>query len=165
MKILYPLILLLVLSFNATAQTDNAAISISSESSSNSKWNSQETEVKNILGLQIGLTDPTIGMSYERLFSPNFGAEFTIGLIGVSIGPKLYLPSLSSGKVNFHTGIIVGAGFFAEGYFGYLPIGISRITKSKWMLSFDIGPHTGNDFSNIDSKVAPGARLKIGKAF
>jgi hypothetical protein len=165
MKILNPLFLLLVLSFNGIAQTDNVVFSNSSESSSNSKWNSQETEVKNILGLQVGITDPTVGMSYERLFSPNFGAEFTIGLIGVSIGPKFYLPALSSGKLTFHTGLIVGAGFFAEGTFGYLPIGISRLTKGNLLISFDIGPHTGNAFSNIDSKVSPGARLKIGKAF
>jgi hypothetical protein len=139
------------------AQTDKIASSETLENATIS--------VKNILGLQVGITDPTIGMSYERLFSPNFGAEFSIGLIGISIGPKFYIPSLNTGKVVFHTGIIVGAGFLAEGYFGYLPIGISRITKRNLMISFDIGPQTGNIYSNEDSKVAPGARFKIGKAF
>ena len=165
MKILFPLLIIIGLSNSAIAQIDNTENSISTEIGLKSRIKSQDTEVKNLLGLQLGLTDPTLGMSYERLFTSNFGAEFTIGLIGVSIGPKLYLPSLTSGKVNFHTGLIFGAGFLAEGWFGYLPIGISRITKSKLSLSFDIGPHTGNVYSNDNSKFAPGARLKIGKAF
>lgn len=123
---------------------------------------SGSTTVKNIASLQIAVTDPNLGASYERLFTSHVGAEISVGLIGISLGPKFYFPSVHTEKVVFHTGAIVGWGWFAEGVYGYLPLGISRLTNRNFLLSFDIGPHTGNVFS---PEFGLGARLKVGKAF
>ena len=163
MKIRCFLFLLLILSINAQAQIDNTTTTKSPENNSNFTGRSQAKPVKNVVGLQAATSDPIFGASYERLFSSKVGAEVSIGLIGVSLGPKLYFPSVHSGKVNFHTGAIVGWGWFAEGAYGYLPIGISRLTKHNFLLSFDVGPHTGNVYTN--SEIGPGARLRVGKAF
>ena len=170
MKIINPLLLIFFLSLSAAGQTYNSTSSLPFENDSKQKGKSQtfepkeSNEPKNILGLQVGITDPTLGISYERLFSKNFAAEVSAGLIGFSIGPKIYLPSLRPGKMSFYTGVIVGAGSLAEGRFGYIPIGISRLTKTKFSMSFDIGPHTGNVFNDTGS-ISPGARLRIGQAF
>ncbi|MDN3688906.1 hypothetical protein [Cyclobacterium jeungdonense] len=119
--------------------------------------------VKSVLGLQIGIAEPILGLSYERLFSSKLAAEVAIGLICVSIGPKVYFSPVRPEKVNFYVGVIGGAGYFSEGSYGYLPIGISRLWKNYIMLSFDVGPHTGNVYS--DGEFGPGARFKVGKAF
>lgn len=123
----------------------------------------REERVKSVLSLQIGIAEPLLGLSYERLFSTKVAAEVAIGLIGVSIGPKLYLFSVLPEQVNFYVGVIGGAGYFSEGAYGYLPIGISRLGKNNFMLSFDVGPHTGNGYSN--SEFGAGARFRVGKAF
>lgn len=154
MKTIYSLFLLFLLSINANAQNDNPE-------NAQEKNAGKSTDVKNILGLKIGFSDPVLALSYERLFSSHVGAEFQIGILGVSIGPKFYLPSLRPEKVNFHTGVVVGWGYFAQGMYTYLPIGINRLTKSNFMLSFDLGPQyliDGEEF-------LPGFSLKVGKAF
>jgi hypothetical protein len=160
-----------VYAHNASAQNHNA-LSLLSPANESKPWDNAQVfkpnepkDLKNILGLQLGITEPVLGLSYERLFSSKVGVEFAIGLIGLSIGPKIYFSSLTPGKVSFYTGIIVGEGYFAEGVFGYLPIGISRLTKSNFIFSLDIGPNTSNVYSNGDSNFAPGARLKVAKAF
>jgi hypothetical protein len=55
----------------------------------------------------------------------------------------------------------VGWGYFAGGMYTYLPVGINRLTKNNFMLSFDLGPQylfDGEEF-------LPGLSLKVGKAF
>ncbi|SEI78603.1 hypothetical protein SAMN05192553_101287 [Cyclobacterium xiamenense] len=121
------------------------------------------TSVKSVLGLQAGIAEPLLGLFYERLFSAKLAGEVAVGLIGLSIGPKLYFAPARAGKLNGYIGLIGGAGYFSEGSYGYLPIGISRLWKNNILVSFDIGPHTGNVFS--DGEVIPAARFKIGKAF
>jgi hypothetical protein len=145
MKIITTLFLILALAINANAQE---------EKSSNSR-------VKNIISLKAGITDPLLAVVYERLFTPYLGAEVSIGLIGASIGPKVFLPSLRPNKVNFHTGLIFGSGYFAGGGYGYLPIGINRLTKKNFVISLDLGPQ----YLFSDEKILPGAAFKIGKAF
>lgn len=154
MKTTYSLFLLFLLSVTANAQNDNPA-------NTQEKNAGKSTDVKNIIGLKIGITDPLLALSYERLFSSHVGAEFQIGILGVSIGPKFYIPSLRPGKVNFHTGVVVGWGYFAQGMYTYLPIGINRLTKHNFMLSFDLGPQYLFD----SEEFLPGATFKIGKAF
>ena len=151
MKIVYTLFFFLVLSFkakeqNATTQTENSG---------------KSTRVKNIVSLKAGITDPILAVVYERLFTPYLGVELAAGLLGASIGPKVILPSLRPNKVNFHTGVIFGAGYFAGGSYTYLPIGINRLTKNNFVISLDVGPQylfDGEEF-------LPGATFKIGKAF
>ena len=151
MKIVCTLFLLLVLSLNAQAQNTHNQVENSGKSA----------PVKNIVSLKAGITDPLLAVVYERLLTPFLSAELGVGLFGASIGPKVYLPSLRPIKVNFHTGVVVGWGYFAQGMYSYLPIGINRITKNNFALSFDIGPQylfDGEEF-------LPGATFKIGKAF
>lgn len=154
MKIVYSFFLVLVLSISAYAQNDNP---------SNSQINpiSKSPRLKNILSLKVGITDPVFAVAYERLFTPNLGMEVEIGFLGASIGPKIFLPSFRPEKINFHTGVIIGSGYFAGGGYGYLPIGINRLTKNNFVISLDIGPQylfDGEEF-------LPGATFKIGKAF
>ena len=151
MKIVYTLFLLLALSFNAQAQ--NATNQVESSEKS--------TRVKNILSLKVGITDPLLAVVYERLFTPYLSAELAVGLLGASIGPRLILPSLRQNKVNFQTGLVVGWGYFDQGMYGYLPLGINRLTRNNFVLSFDIGPKYRFD----DEEFWPGATFKIGKAF
>jgi hypothetical protein len=157
MKIVYTLFLALVLSLNAQAQNATNQAENSAKSS----------RVKNIVSLKAGITDPILAVVYERLFTPYLGVEAAIGLIGVSIGPKIYLPSLRPNKLNFHTGVIFGAGYFAGGGYSYLPIGINRITKNNFALSFDVGPQYFFSEDNVfgGEKFGAGATFKFGKAF
>ncbi len=151
MKIIYTLFLLLALSIKVQAQ--NATNHVGSLEKS--------SRVKNIVSLKAGITDPILAVVYERLFTPYLSAELAVGLLGVSIGPRLILPSLRQNKVNFHTGVIFGAGYFAGGGYGYLPIGINRLTKNNFVISLDLGPQylfEGEEF-------LPGGTFKIGKAF
>lgn len=138
----------------AFAQHDNPA-----GTSEKNAWKS--TERKNIISLKAGLTDPVFGLSYERVISSKVAAEIAIGILGLSVGPKFYFPSLRPGKVNFHTGVGMGWGYFAQGMYTYLPIGINRLTKNNFMLSFDLGPQYLFD----NEEFLPGATFKIGKAF
>jgi len=151
MKYVYSVFLLLALSVKVQAQNATDQVEKSEKS----------TRVKNIVSLKAGMTDPLLAVVYERLFTPYLSGELAIGILGASIGPKVYLPSLRPNKVNFHTGVIFGAGYFAGGGYSYLPIGINRITKNNFAFSFDIGPQylfEGEEF-------LPGATFKIGKAF
>jgi len=151
MKIVYTLFLLVALSLNLQAQnTTNQA-----ENSGKS------TRVKNIVSLKVGISDPILAVVYERLFTPYLGAELAVGLLGASIGPKVFIPSLRPKKVNFHTGAVVGWGYFDQGMYGYLPLGINRLTKKNLVFSFDIGPKYRFD----EEEFLFGATLKIGKAF
>lgn len=167
MKTIYALTLVLFLSLNVNAQNDNYTTLQKSDTNSKSEENTyvktpgESADVKNIISLKAGFTDPFLAFTYERLFSQKVGAEVGIGLIGLSVGPKFYLPSLRPEKVNFHTGIVVGWGFFAQGMYGYLPIGINRLTKNNFMLSFDVGPQ----YIFEDEQFLPGINLRIGKAF
>ncbi|MFC3879793.1 hypothetical protein ACFOSV_06380 [Algoriphagus namhaensis] len=154
MKIVYFFFLVFTLSISAQAQNDNPP-----QTQSNSA--SESKRLKNILSAKIGLTDPVLALTYERLLTSNLGIEVQLGFLGGSIGPKVYLPAFRSEKVNFHTGVIIGSGYFAGGSYGYLPIGINRITKKGFVISLDVGPQY-----LIDSEeFLPGATFKIGKAF
>ncbi len=152
MKTAFSIIFLLLISIVANAQTDSTTVN---------QIPKKSLEVKSILSLKLGITDPLVAISYERLFSDKFGAEVAVGVLGISIGPKFYIPSIRPNKVNFHTGLIVGSGYFAQGMYTYLPIGINRLTRNNFMLSFDLGPQylvDGEEF-------LPGMSFKIGKAF
>ncbi|MBN3520957.1 hypothetical protein JYB62_13190 [Algoriphagus lutimaris] len=167
MKTIYALTLVLFLSLKVNAQNDIYATSQKPDTYSKPKENTsvktpgESDEVKNIMSIKAGITDPFLAFTYERLFSQKVGAEVAIGLIGLSVGPKFYLPSIRPEKVNFHTGVVVGWGFFAQGMYGYLPIGINRLTKNNFMLSFDVGPQ----YIFEDEQFLPGINFRIGKAF
>lgn len=122
---------------------------------------SKNSYPKNIVGLKMGADDPWFGISYERILHQNIGSEVQIGLIGASLGAKLYFPAIRSGRVNFHVGILPGWGF-ADGLKTYFPIGINVLTKNNFRISLDAGPRIwhGNGEENF-----LGFSLKIGKGF
>lgn len=122
--------------------------------------NNKNTFPKNTISLKIGADDPWFGITYERLLSQYFGAEAQIGLIGASVGAKLYYPGIGNGRVNLYVGVMEGWGF--GGRKTYFPIGMSSMKKNNFRLSFDAGPRIwhGEGEENF-----LGFSFKIGKAF
>lgn len=66
------------------------------------------TLYKNNISAHLGLFDPWLGVSYERLITPFWGFDAALGLIGGSIGTKVYFPRLGNGKTSVYTGISEG---------------------------------------------------------
>ena len=124
----------------------------------------QKTELSNIISLRLGFVLPFIGINHERLLSPNLGLEASIGFIGASAGANVYFPSIKPGKIGFKTGLTQGvlinplAGVETS---TYIPIGISYLAKSSFVLSIDCGPQ----YWYSDQDLSPGFSAKIGKAF
>lgn len=117
--------------------------------------------LKNNISVHIGVFDPWFGVSYERLISPFWGFDAALGLIGGSIGTKVYLPRLSEGKISFYTGISEGV-LLMVGAKHYIPIGLTYIGKKGFRISFDMGPQIYYD-KNEENMI--GLTLKIGKSF
>lgn len=123
--------------------------------------NNEKSFPKNIVSLKMGADDPWFGITYERLFSQHIGTEVQIGLIGASLGAKLYFPATRSGRVNFHVGVLPGWGFMG-GLKTYFPIGVNVLTKNNFRISLDAGPRIwhGEGEENF-----LGFSLKLGKGF
>lgn len=115
---------------------------------------------KNILSLKLGADDPWVGVSYERLLSKYLGAEAQIGLLGASLGVKLYIPAIRNRRVNFYVGVMPGWGY--GGRKTYFPIGINALTKNNFRFSLDAGPRI---WHSDDEDNFLGVSLKIGKGF
>jgi hypothetical protein len=126
--------------------------------------NTKHTELSNIIGIRLGLIYPLIGISYERLLSPNIGLEASIGFLGVSLGSNVYFPSLKPGKIGFKTGITQGVNHNLLAGIGkstYLPFGINYLSQDSFVFSIDGGPQ----YWYHDKEFLPGFSIKIGKAF
>jgi len=121
----------------------------------------QVSPPKNLLGLKIGIDEPWFGVSYERLLTPHIGTEIQLGVIGASLGAKLYFPAIRNRRVNFYVGAMPAWGF-AGGVMTYFPIGINVLTKNNLRLSLDAGPRISH---NEDEENFPAFSLKIGKGF
>ncbi|MBL7873600.1 MAG: hypothetical protein JNM78_18420 [Cyclobacteriaceae bacterium] len=115
---------------------------------------------KNIISIKIGADDPWVGITYERILFQYVGTEIQIGVIGASVGAKLYFPAIRNGQVNFYVGVLPGWGF-AGGLKTYFPIGINVMTKKSMRFSLDAGPRIWHD----ENENFPGFSLKIGKVF
>ena len=68
---------------------------------------------KNLWGSFGGTTCAYVGISYERILTPELGLEARIGAWGASGGLNYYINGLQQGKVRFRTGAHLGIG---EGY-------------------------------------------------
>ncbi|MDH5379787.1 MAG: hypothetical protein OEW75_02980 [Cyclobacteriaceae bacterium] len=115
----------------------------------------------NFVSLKMGIDDPWLGIAYERLLNQNIGAEAQIGLIGASLGAKLYIPAMKNGRMNFYVGVMPAWGFMG-GLKTYFPIGINMLTKKNLRFSLDAGPriwHAAGEENFL------GLSLKIGKGF
>jgi hypothetical protein len=119
------------------------------------------TSNRNNLSAHLGFFDPWVGIYYERLISPYWGFDASIGLIGGSIGAKVYYPKLSNGKVSLYTGLSEGV-LLLIGYKHYIPIGLTYLGKKGFRMSFDIGPQI---YYDKNEETYMGFTLKLGKSF
>ncbi|PKP18054.1 MAG: hypothetical protein CVU05_14360 [Bacteroidetes bacterium HGW-Bacteroidetes-21] len=115
---------------------------------------------RNIIFLKLGFLDPWIGLGYERIIIPNLGLETSISLLGASLGPKLYFPAFSSGKIVFHTGVIHAWGF--GGLKAYVPMGFDAISSGGFIFSLNLGPQFWYENTN---EVLFCMSLRLGKSF
>jgi hypothetical protein len=119
------------------------------------------TDRKNTVSATLGYFDPWIGVTYERLMFSRWGIDVSAGVIGASIGTKLYFPKLAEGKISFLVGISEGL-LLLVGTKHYIPAGLSFLGRNGFRCSLDAGPqiyHDSND--GIDF----GLSLRIGKSF
>lgn len=127
----------------------------------------EHTEFKNIISIQFGYFDVVLGVVYERLINPNWGIEAGLGLIGASIGTKLYFPAIINNHLGFHVGAVNSTGAFpwigSTGFKTYFPIGINYLTHSGSRFSFDVGPQYW--FNTDEESLWPGINIRFGKAF
>jgi len=119
------------------------------------------TAFHNVLGAQMGLTDPWLGISYERLINPHWGVEAGVGLFGGSIGTKVYFPKLSDGKISLYTGISEGI-LLLIGARHYIPVGFTFLSSGGFRMNLDAGPQI---FYDPNEERQLGVTLKLGKAF
>lgn len=66
---------------------------------------------KTFLSLKLGIDDPWIGFTYERVILQRVGLEFQIGILGAALGGKLYAPTVEYKKFNAYVGVLTGIGF------------------------------------------------------
>jgi hypothetical protein len=127
----------------------------------------EQTNLKNIVSINIGYFDILLGVVYERLITPYWGIEAGIGLIGVSLGTKLYFPPVINKNLGFHVGAITSTGAFPwigpTGIKTYFPIGINYLAGNSVRLSFDVGPQYW--FNSDEDDLWPGINIRVGKAF
>jgi hypothetical protein len=119
------------------------------------------TSFRNNFSAHLGVFDPWVGIYYERLVTPYWGIDGAIGLIGASVGTKVYFPRLSAGKVYFYSGISEGT-LLLVGPKHYIPIGLTYLGKKSFRISLDIGPQIYYD-KNEENQI--GLTLKFGKSF
>ena len=122
--------------------------------------NEKKTFPKNIISLKIGADDPWVGITYERLLTQHLGTEVQVGLLGASLGPKIYFPGIRNERMNFYVGALLGWGM--GGQKTYFPIGINVLTKNNFRFSLDAGPRIWHK-EGEDNFL--GFSLKIGKGF
>lgn len=120
----------------------------------------KKTDRKNILSITMGYSDVFIGVAYERLITPYWGTEVSLGLFGASVGTKFYFPRITPKKVNFHVGISQYIGYMGG---TYLPIGINKLTEGNYRYSIDVGPYF--DELGTDNTPLASFNFRIGKAF
>lgn len=128
---------------------------------------SERSELKNIVSVNIGYIDILLGVVYERLISPYWGIEAGIGLIGVSLGTKIYFPAIITNHLGFHVGAITSTGTFPlfgpTGIKTYFPLGINYLTDNAFRFSIDVGPQYW--YNSGGGSFGPGINLRFGKAF
>ena len=120
-----------------------------------------ETDRKNTISGTLGFFDPWVGVSYERLFFSRWGIDASVGLLGGSIGTKLYFPKVSEGKVSFLIGISEGI-LLLIGSKHYIPAGMTYLGKKGFRFGLDFGPQIYHD---AKEEIQFGMSLRLGKSF
>ena len=147
--------------YNLGAQTDTNSVEgpIALETNTEAKGRI-ETDLKNTVSATIGVFDPWLGVSYERVLFSRWGIDASVGLIGGSIGTKFYFPKLSDGKISFLVGFSEGI-LLLIGAKHYVPAGMTFLGKNGVRFSLDLGPQIYHDSNEIQF----GLSLKLGKSF
>jgi hypothetical protein len=125
-------------------------------------------DVTRIVSGMVGTLRQIYGISYEELYSPNFGLEGSLRILGIAAfgiaaGANVYLPAIEPGKLAFRAGLTYGRMaylFGGEENFVHIPIGITYLTRNNFVLGVDAGPH----WTNFDG-IKLGLSVKTGKAF
>ena len=124
-------------------------------------------DVTHIVSVMVGNSRQIFGISYEQLYSPNFGLEGSIRILGIAfgiaVGANVYLPAIEPGKLAFRAGLNYGRMAYLFGYeeiFVHIPIGITYLTQNNFVLGVDAGPL----WTKYDG-IKLGLSVKIGKAF
>jgi hypothetical protein len=124
-------------------------------------------DVMNIVSVMVGTSRQLFGISHERLYSPNFGLEASLRILGIAFGiaagANVYLPAIEPGKLAFRAGLNYGMMAYLFGYeenFAQIPIGITYLTRNNLVLGVDAGPLWTNQ-----GGIKLGLSVKIGKAF
>ena len=125
-------------------------------------------DVTHFVSVMVGNSRQIFGISHERLFSPNFGLEGSLRILGIAAfgiaaGANVYLPAIEPGKLAFRAGLTYGRMaylFGGEENFVHIPIGITYLTRNNFVLGVDAGPLWTNQ-----GGIKLGLSVKIGKAF
>jgi len=116
----------------------------------------------------VGTLRQIYGISYEELYSPNFGLEGSLRILGIAAfgiaaGANVYLPAIEPGKLAFRAGLTYGRMaylFGGEENVVHIPIGITYFTRNNFVLGVDIGPFLKESYGS-----GVGPSIKIGRAF
>lgn len=141
--------------------TDQNNVFDGNNEASTTKATRTSTSERNNISAHLGMFDPWIGVYYERLIAPFWGFDVAFGLIGGSIGTKLYFPRVSDGKMSFYTGVSEGV-LLLVGAKHYIPVGFTYLGKKGFRVSLDAGPQIYHD---TNEEIQFGLSLKLGKSF
>jgi hypothetical protein len=94
----------------------------------------------NFMGNQFGWVQPSIGIFYEHVFHRVISLEGSLGLVGSSIGTKVYLPPQKPGRLTLYSGFSAILEFENDEPNYYVPFGVNYSFKNGFRLSFDAGP-------------------------
>ncbi len=159
--VIIPLISFAQINDETNSDSTSTANATDFDTNSLKKEKRQGTTFRNNLSIHLGAFDPWIGIYYERLVSPYWGFDVAVGLVGGSVGTKVYYPKLSPGKISFYTGISEGI-LLLIGSKHYIPIGLTYPGKKSLRISLDVGPQIFHDTSE-ENQI--GFSLKVGKSF
>lgn len=97
---------------------------------------------KSMVSGRIGLVNPFAALTYEYLFTPWLSGELVVGLFGIAGGVNVYYPALREGRVSMKAGMQTGLyGIFWESEQSFFsPIGVTYLSKNRWLVGVDIGP-------------------------
>ena len=130
---------------------------------------------KNAISFNLLGTIAVYGVLYERVLSNKISAEAGIGIVGGGIGLKYYFWDMKHKKPLLYIGLTTAyspafftggeAGIGGDGFFAYIPIGISYFGKKRLNLGLDVG--AGSTFKKYHEKIDiyPYGNFRIGFRF
>lgn len=109
------------------------------------------------------------GFTFEKKVSDKLIMEFGIGATGIGVGLTYYPKRMILSKLSPYFGLklnTIGMVHYGVVYGGYIPIGGTYFSKSKFNFGFDIGPALAfidlETKTHVETKIIPFGNLKIG---